>query len=356
MDQEQHIPIAIQGRGAQENPTGRFESIEMVPDPEDDPVERAQGLKTQFYKDHSKQIVSTNDSPDVGMTATVNPYRGCEHGCIYCYARPTHEYLGLSCGLDFETKIFVKTEAPRLLREKLRSPSWKAQVLSFSGVTDCYQPIERKLKITRQCLEVMAEFRNPVAIVTKNYLVTRDIDILSELAKIDAACVFISLTSLDESLQQVLEPRTASPALRLKAIRELSQAGIPVGILMGPIIPGLTDHEIDAILKSAAEAGAKSAYYTMVRLPHGVKDLFQTWLETHFPDKKSKVLNRIKEVRGGQLNSAEFGSRMTGEGTYAQYVAQMFELSKKRHGLHHGLGSLSTSQFRKDAHTQLQLF
>ena len=348
---------ALQGRGSAINPSGRFESIEMEAIPQEDWLEEeAEPIRTQVFRDHSQTIVSFNDSPDVGMSATVNPYRGCEHGCIYCYARPTHEYLGLSCGLDFETKIFAKLNAPTLLRQKLRSKSWVPQTLSFSGVTDPYQPIERRLKLTRQCLEVLAEFRNPVGIVTKNYLVTRDIDILSDLARINAACVFLSITSLDESLQQVMEPRTATPTLRLKALRELSDAGIPVGVLMGPIVPGLTDHEIDRILKAAADNGARTAAYTMLRLPYGVKDLFQTWLETHFPDRKAKVLNRIRDVRGGALNSAEFGTRMVGEGQYADTIAQMFALSKKRHGLTQGLPERNTSAFRREPQQQLKLF
>jgi DNA repair photolyase len=342
------------GRGALENPTGRFESIEIVYESEE--WDEPPPVKTQFFHDTTKSIVTFNDSPDVGFNASINPYRGCEHGCIYCYARPTHEYLGLSCGLDFETKIFVKTNAAELLRKKLSSKSWKPQVIAMSGVTDCYQPVEKKLKLTRQCLEVLAEFRNPVGMITKNYLITRDIDLLSELASHQAACVFISLTTLDEELARVMEPRTAQPTLRLKAIEELSKAGIPVGVLMGPIIPGLTDHEIDSVLKHAAEAGAKTAGYTILRMPYGVKDLFQTWLETHYPNKKNKVINRIKEIRGGELNNTEFGRRMRGEGTYAQYMTQMFELSQKRHGLNQSLPPLSIEGFRNPSQQQLKLF
>jgi len=350
---EQAAKRAIPGRGALENPTGRFESIavEVEPD-EDDPAP----VKTQYFKDHTRSIISTNDSPDVGMSATINPYRGCEHGCIYCYARPTHEYLGLSAGLDFETKIFVKTEAPELLRKALSAKSWKPQVLSFSGVTDPYQPVERKLQLTRRCLEVLRDFRNPVGIVSKNYLVTRDIDILAELAQLNAACVFLSVTTLDEDLARTMEPLTASPSLRLQVIRELTDAGIPVGVLMGPIVPGLTDHEIDGILKHAAAAGARTAAYTMLRLPYGVKDLFQTWLETHFPDRKNKILNRIRDVRNGQLNNSDFGKRMSGEGQYAEYVAQMFSISKKRHGLDRAIPRLSTDAFRRTPEQQLSLF
>ena len=225
-------------------------------------------LRTQFFKDHSKTVIARNDSPDVGFSASLNPYRGCEHGCIYCYARPTHEYLGFSAGLDFESKIMVKEDAPELLRAELLSPKWQPQVIFMSGVTDCYQPVERKLKLTRRCLEVLAEFRNPVFIITKNRLVTRDIDLLSELARHQAAAVWLSITTLDPELRKVMEPRTSPPAARLAAIRELAQAGIPVGVNVAPVIPGLTDHEMPAILQAAAEAGATAAGYTVVRLPY----------------------------------------------------------------------------------------
>jgi DNA repair photolyase len=242
-------------RGAAENPANRFETIHLEPDadwnPDDDPLPR-----TQFLKDHSKTAIAYNDSPDIGFGASVNPYRGCEHGCIYCYARPTHEYLGFSCGLDFESKIMVKENAPELLRAELSSPKWQPQVIVMSGVTDCYQPVERKLKLTRRCLEVLAEFRNPVAIITKNFLVTRDIDLLSELARHSAASVCVSITTLDTELRKVMEPRTSPPVARLAVIRKLSEAGIPVSVNVAPIIPGLTDHEMLAILKAAAEGGA----------------------------------------------------------------------------------------------------
>src|SRR5690242_3952957 len=253
-------------RGAAENPPNRFEKIHLEPDedwnPEvDEDGGHLSGLRRQFFKDHSQTVIARNDSPDVGFQASLNPYRGCEHGCIYCYARPTHEFLGFSAGLDFESKIMVKEDAPDLLRKELSSPKWQPQVIFMSGVTDCYQPVERKLKLTRRCLEVLAEFRNPVFIVTKNHLVTRDIDLLVELAKHHAVGVFLSITTLDSELRKVMEPRTSPPAARLAALRELSGAGIPVGVNVAPIIPGLTDHEVPAILKAAAEAGATSAGY-----------------------------------------------------------------------------------------------
>ena len=319
-------------RGAAENPPNRFEKIHLERDedwnPEEDPLPR-----TQFLKDASKTIIAYNDSPDIGFEASVNPYRGCEHGCIYCYARPFHEYLGFSSGLDFESKIMVKENAPKLLREELSSPKWKPQVIAMSGVTDCYQPIERKLKLTRGCLEVLAEFRNPVGIITKNFLVTRDIDFLSELARHNAVAVYISITTLDSELRKVMEPRTSPPAARLEAIRRLAQAGIHVGVLMAPIIPGLTDHEILAVLEAAANAGAKSAGHVTLRLPHAVAPLFEQWLQTHFPDRKEKVLNRLRTMRGGKLYDSQFGKRMRGEGIFADQIDQLFEVARRKAGI-----------------------
>ncbi|MBI4565229.1 MAG: PA0069 family radical SAM protein [Planctomycetes bacterium] len=345
----------IKGRGAAENPPNRFEEIEYAPDPqaaeEDQP---APG--TRFFKDRSKSIIATNDSPDVGFSASLNPYRGCEHGCVYCYARPTHEYLGLSSGLDFETKIMVKEDAPDLLRGEISSPKWKPQVVAISGVTDPYQPIERKLAITRTCLEVFAEFRNPVGIVTKNHLVTRDIDVLKELARHDAAAVFVSITTLDSELARAMEPRTSTPARRLAAIRALADAGIPVGTLVAPVIPGLTLHEIPSILSAAAQAGARHAGYVMLRLPHAVKHLFERWLERRYPLKMNKVLHQIRSVRHGRLNDPRFESRMTGEGVLAEQAAQLFSVACRRAGISQEGPKLSTAAFRRPADAQLQLF
>src|SRR6185503_9842637 len=256
----------VPSRAATSNPPNRFEKIhferEMDWDPSEEPA-----LRTQFFRDHTSTLIAYNDSPDVGFSASVNPYRGCEHGCIYCYARPTHEYLGFSAGLDFETKIMVKEKAPELLRAELSSRKWKPQTLAISGVTDCYQPIERKFRITRQCIEVLAEFRNPCGIVTKNFLVTRDIDVFQELARYNGIAVFVSITSLDSSLAQKMEPRTSLPQHRLAAVQKLHDAGIPVGIMCAPMIPGLNDHEMPAILDAAAKAGAEHAAYVPVRLP-----------------------------------------------------------------------------------------
>lgn len=346
----------LRGRGAVENPSGRFEMIEGVNFEEDTLAEETpEKCTTRFFKDSTRSIINYNDSPDVGFDASINPYRGCEHGCIYCYARPSHEFLGLSAGLDFETQIFAKTEAPMLLRKSLMARSWKPQVIALSGVTDPYQPGEKHFRLTRQCLEILAEFRNPVGIVTKNHLITRDIDILSEMATYQGVSVFLSITTLDETLAQRMEPRASRPALRLDAVRQLTQAGIPVSIIMGPVIPGLTDSEIDRVLKSAAEAGAINAFYTMVRLPYGVKDLFQSWLETHYPMKKSKVMSLIQSVRDGRLNDPDFESRMVGTGQYAEFIRRMFELSKKRHGLDRPMPFLSTASFRTSPEEQLRL-
>jgi DNA repair photolyase len=336
----------LKGRGATDNPANRFERLHVVAtetwtDP-DDPAP-----STILLRDASRTILARNQSPDVGFEFSVNPYRGCEHGCIYCYARPTHEYLGFSAGLDFETRILVKEDAPALLRAALLSPRWTPRPIAMSGVTDPYQPVERRLRLTRGCLEVLAEFRNPVTIVTKNHLVTRDVDLLAEMASYQAAAVAVSVTSLRPEIQRILEPRTATPARRLDAIRRLSAAGVPVRVMIAPVIPGLTDEEIPAILEAAAEAGAGTASYIVLRLPHGVKELFADWLEAHFPDRRARVLNRVREMRGGRLYDAAFGTRMRGEGVYADQLRQLFELSRRRHGLDGAGIRLSTDAFRR---------
>jgi len=341
-------------RGTDSNPANRFEHISLERDadwnPEEDPLPR-----TQFLRDKSTTLITYNESPDVPFEASINPYRGCEHGCIYCYARPFHEYLGFSAGLDFESKIMVKEDAPSLLRKELASPRWKPQMIAMSGVTDCYQPIERRLKLTRGCLEVLAEFRNPVGIVTKNLLVTRDIDLLSELARHHAAAVYISLTTLDPELRGVMEPRTSPPQARLAAIEALSQAGIPVGVLVAPVIPGLTDHEIPSLVKAAAQAGAQAASYVLLRLPHAVAHLFEQWLARHFPQKQEKVLNRVRAMRGGELYESAFGKRMSGEGVFAKQIKTLFEVARRKHGLASNLPELSTAAFRRVSRQQQEL-
>ncbi|HEX9937435.1 MAG TPA: PA0069 family radical SAM protein [Longimicrobium sp.] len=352
--------IQIRGRGAAHNPANRFVQMDFVPDyehvdPDDEPAPR-----TVFLRDATRNVVARNDSPDVGFSASVNPYRGCEHGCIYCFARPTHEYFGLSAGLDFETKIFVKEDAPELLRQALASPRWMPEVIGMSGVTDCYQPVERRLKLTRRCLEVLAEFRNPVTIVTKNHLVTRDVDILAEMAEWGGASVNVSITSLDEKLQRVMEPRTSTPKRRLDAVETLAKAGVRVRVLAAPMIPGLNDHELASIIKASADAGAKAAAYIPLRLPFVLKELFETWLATHFPDRKEKVLHHIREIRGGKLNDPNFGSRMRGEGPYADQMAMLYRAACNKAGLNQEkmLPPLNTSAFRRphDRRGQLGLF
>lgn len=347
----------IRGRGAAVNPPNRYERLAYVEDPERlDEQEDGPLPRTELLRDSSRSVIARNDSPDVGFEASINPYRGCEHGCAYCYARPTHEQLGFSSGLDFETKIIVKENAPELLRHELSSPRWTPQPIALSGVTDPYQPIERRLQITRRCVEVLADFRNPVVVVTKNYLVTRDADLLAELASCDAAVVFISLTTLDATLQGKLEPRASTPERRLAAIEVLAQAGVPVGVMVAPVIPAVNDHEIPAILAAAASAGATAAGHVMLRLPYAVKEIFERWLEAHLPDRKDKVLGRIRELRHGQLNDPRFGSRMRGSGPYASSVHTLFTAACRRVGLNQRRQPLSTAAFRRPEGPQLLLF
>ncbi len=354
-------PRAPRVRSTTPNPPSRFETLRRVADPEladppADPDDLPRDPRTVYLRDPSRSILATNSSPDVGFDASVNPYRGCEHACIYCYARPSHEYLGYSAGLDFETKILVKEDAPALLRKALASPRWRPQVVAMSGVTDPYQPAERRLGITRRCLEVLLEFRNPVAIITKNGSVTRDLDLLRELARFDGVSVSLSVTSLDAGLQRALEPRTSKPARRIAAIRELAQAGIPVGVMVAPVIPGLTDHEVPAILEAAIGAGAGHAGTVVLRLPHGVKELFADWLERHVPERRDKVLNRLRALHDGRLYDPRPGHRQRGAGPYARQLQAMFELACRRAGLPAERPRLSVAHFRRPADAQLGLF
>jgi DNA repair photolyase len=354
----------IRGRGAAYNPPNRFEPIDIVPDGDtldaDLTEDERPAPRTQYLRDSTRTILAHNDSPDVGFSTSINPYRGCEHGCIYCFARPFHEYLGFSAGVDFETKILVKEDAPQLLREEMLKKSYQPETIVISGVTDCYQPIERKLRITRRCLEVLAEFRNPVAIITKNHLVTRDIDVLSELAAHDAINVSLSITTLDDKLHHVMEPRTSIPKRRLFAVEKLAAAGIPVGIMVAPIIPAITDEEMGDILKAARDAGAQWAGYVVLRLPHAVAPLFEDWLTHHFPDRKEKVLNRVRTMRGGKLYDATFGERGTGTGEMADQIGALFRAARRKAGFDDDASSryvLSTAAFRKPhRHGQLGLF
>jgi len=335
----------MKGRGASWNPQNRFEKLAYVRDDEAELDENAP--RTFYLRDPIRTVITHNDSPDVGFSSSINPYRGCEHGCIYCFARPTHEYLGFSAGLDFETKIVVKEDAPELLREELMASKWKPEVIAISGVTDPYQPIERKLQITRRCLQVLAEFRNPVAIITKNHLVTRDIDVLSELAKYHAISVAVSVTTLDAELARIMEPRTTTPELRLDAIRQLSAAGIPTAVMCAPVIPAITDSEMPAILTAARDAGAISAGFVVLRLPWAVAPLFERWLEEHFPDRKDKVLNRIRDLRDGKLYDSRWKVRGRGEGIFAEQIAAIFEVTCRKLHLNERSYELSTEHFHR---------
>lgn len=357
----------MRGRGAATNPPNRFDRLRYVrsadlPAQYDDrgaPLDPSLELDpgTVLIRDATRSILSTNNSPDVGFDTSLNPYRGCMHGCAYCYARPNHEYLGFSAGLDFETHILVKERAPELLRKRLALPSWKPQVIAFSGVTDAYQPVERKLEITRRCLRVLVDFRNPVGIITKNWLVTRDIDLLGELASYGAASVVLSVTTLDPKLQSKLEPKASRPSKRLAAIERLAAAGVPVGVNVAPVIPGLTDHEIPAIVNAAAAAGASFAGMIMLRLPYGVKQLFADWLERYAPERKEKVLNRVREMHDGKLYEADFVFRGRGKGPFARQTEELFRLACRRAGLRGSGPELSVEHFcRTGASRQLGLF
>lgn len=309
------------GRGTPERPPNRFETLRYAMDEatEPEPLPR-----TELIPDKSQTIITRNNSPDLGFDYSINPYRGCEHGCIYCYARPTHEMLGMNCGIDFESKIMVKYDAPILLRRELSRVGWKGGRITMSTATDCYQPLERKMQITRGCLGVMSEFRQAVTIVTKNHLVTRDIDLLATLATYHAVVVCISITTLRPELSAIMEPRTSAPKRRLEAISRLQAAGVTVGVLVAPTIPGLNDIEIASIISAAAEAGATFAQMTPIRLPYQVKDLFQLWLHECMPDRAGKVLRRIADIRGGKLNESEFFTRFRGSGVFADQMKQLF--------------------------------
>src|SRR5436189_1465095 len=335
----------VPGRGTAANPPNRYEPlhVELEPDPDSD----APPAPTVFYRDASRTILAENDSPDIGFRFSLNQYRGCEHGCAYCYARPTHEYLGFSAGLDFERRIMIKENAPELLRQTFRSPRWEPQVVALSGNTDCYQPAERKLEITRHCLEVFVEFLNPVSAITKSALVARDADLFAALARHDAAHVLFSVTSLDPELARRMEPRAARPERRLEAMAALAKAGVPVGVMIGPVIPGLNDAEIPRILEAAARAGAQSASWVLLRLPKPVDELFERWLEERYPERRARVLGRIRDTRAGRLSDSTFGRRQRGQGEYAEQIAALFAAAAKKHGLDRRLPPLETGAFRR---------
>lgn len=346
---DRKLPV-IAGRGSQIAPLGRFAKLEFERDPEalDQELGDLPGkVATEYFVDDAQSIISENDSPDIPFRYSLNPYRGCEHGCSYCYARPTHEYLDLNAGLDFETRIFVKQKAPQLFRDWLCRKGYQPEAVMFSGVTDCYQPVERHLRLTRQCIEVAAEARQPIAIVTKNAWVTRDLDLLAPMARQRLAKVAISLTTLNQSLTRVMEPRTSSPEARLRAIRELHAAGVPVHVMLAPLVPGLTDHEIPALLKAAAEAGAQSASYILLRLPLTVEPVFFEWLERTQPQHRDRVESRIRSTRGGELYQSKFVERMRGTGEIAEQIRRTFQVFAKKFGLDRSRGAeLDASQFR----------
>jgi DNA repair photolyase len=344
----------LKGRGAQIKTGNKFLKAEYV-------AEHIEGLDepllsapaTQIFYESAKKVVNKVESPDLQGMYSMNPYQGCEHGCIYCYARNTHEYWGFSAGLDFESKIIVKENAPQLLEKFLAHPDWHATPIMLSGNTDCYQPLERKLEITRKLLMIFAKYRHPVGIISKNSLITRDMDILSDLAKDNLVQVNISITTLDEDLRRAMEPRTASARKRLLTVEALAKAGVPVGIMNAPIIPGLNHHEIPAVIKAAAEHGAMSAGMTMVRLNGAIGKIFEDWLRKNFPDRFEKVWNQICAVHGGNVNDSVFGRRMTGEGNYAEAVQQLFRSAKKKYFDGRSMPSMDLTKFRKGGNLNL---
>ncbi len=356
MDKQQAPIPAPKGRATATNPPTRFDPVTIELDLDALEPSEIRQTSTQFYEDTSRSILVSNDSPDIGFTWGINPYRGCEHGCIYCYARPSHEYLGWSAGLDFETKIMVKRDAPDLLSKELQKRSWKPEVISLSGNTDPYQPIERQFKLTRGCLQILSDHRNPVGIITKNHLVTRDLDILAPMAKLGIARVMISVTTLRDEIARMMEPRTSMPARRLDAIEELSEAGIPTGVMVAPVVPGLTDEEVPAIIEAAANRGAVRAGYILLRLPGPVAPLFEEWLDRSFPERKEKIIRRIKEVRSGKLNDPRFGHRMRGEGVWADTLSTLFQMTCRKYNMNQPIQPLRTDRFIRHPSNQLNLF
>jgi DNA repair photolyase len=353
----------IKGRGSHLNPPNRFGGPVYLADLEqvehdDEYLASLDRHPTEYRPDQSRSIVTENDSPDIGYRYSVNPYRGCLHGCAYCYARPTHEYLGFNAGLDFETKILVKEKAPDLFRDFLARDAWLPEAIALSGVTDPYQPAERTFRLTRGCLEIASEAQQPLSIITKNALILRDLDILAGMAAVGLVHVNVGVTTLDADLARSMEPRTSTPAARLRAVRELRNAGVPVRVLIAPVIPGLNDSEIPAILAAAAEAGVQVAGFTMLRLPLTVAPVFLEWLQRTQPDRATRIEGRIRDVRGGKLNDPNFGSRMRGTGELANQIGKLFRLFAKRYGLDGDLPPYDCSRFRppRPKSGQLTLF
>ena len=340
--------LPVRGRGAVSNLSNRFERFRVTPFDDgwgslDEPAPR---LETTVTPELARSILTTNESPDISFNRSINPYKGCEHGCVYCYARPSHSFLDLSPGLDFESRIFSKPNAAELLRRALTRPGYRCETVALGVNTDAYQPVERRLGITRSILEVLAAFRHPVIIVTKSNMVLRDLDLLGPMARDGLAAVFVSVTTLDRTLARRMEPRAPTPERRLDAVRGLARAGVPTGVMASPMIPGLNDCELERILEAAADAGARSATYLMLRLPHELKELFVEWLETHYPLKAAKVLGRIRAMRGGRLNDSRFGRRMRGVGPYADLLQRRFEIARQRLGFDRERFQLDESRFR----------
>ncbi|TPE46187.1 PA0069 family radical SAM protein [Pontibacter mangrovi] len=347
----------FKGRGAQLNAANPYLKQEYVTDYVeglDEPL--LQNSKTEFLREFPKKVVNKVDSPDLGLGYSLNPYQGCEHGCVYCYARNSHQYWGYSAGLDFERKIIIKENAPETLARQLESPGWQVMPIMLAGNTDCYQPIEAKKKLTRRILEVLLQYRHPVSIITKNALILRDLDLLQALSKYDLVHVSISITTQDEKLRQKLEPRTASAAKRLDVVRQLSALGIPVNVMVAPVIPGLNDAEIPALIKASAEAGASNVAYTIVRLNGSVGQIFEDWVQQAFPDKARKVLSQIADCHGGQLSDSRFGVRMHGEGKFAELINRLFKVSKQKYMAGRSMKAYNYSHFCQRKGKQLDLF
>jgi DNA repair photolyase len=340
------VVLARKGRGAVSNLAHRFETVQRSAEPADaNDDEALPPLATTVTFETARSIITRNESPDIGFDRSINPYRGCEHGCVYCYARPTHSYLNLSPGLDFETRLVAKRNAADLLVRELAAPGYSPALVMVGVNTDAYQPIERELRITRAIIEVLAGARHPFGLVTKSSLVERDLDLIAEMAQLDLVSVSVSVTSLDPRLSRILEPRAASPQRRLRTVRALAEAGVPVRVNLAPVIPFINEPEIEAIVDAAAEAGATNAHYTVVRLPWEVSPLFEEWLQAHFPERAQRVMNRIREMRGGKTYDAAFGQRMTGVGTWAKLIGQRFSRAGARHGFSDRWPSLRTDLF-----------
>jgi len=359
VDKLRHKPLN-RGRAATLNPSSRFDKHSRhVFDDGWQTLDELPPFRTHVQVEKPKTIITKNDSPDISFDRSINPYRGCEHGCIYCFARPSHSFMGLSAGLDFETTLFTKPNAPQLLEKELAKKGYKPRTIAMGTNTDPYQPIEKQWRVTREILEVLEAANHPVGIVTKSALVTRDLDILSRMAEKGLAKVAISITSLDRKLSRVMEPRAATPGLRLKTIRDLTKAGIPTAAMVAPVIPALTDHEIERILDSAQAAGATEAGFIMLRLPREVSPLFRDWLLKHYPDRYRHVMNLLRALRGGKDYDAEFGKRMRGDGPYAWQIGRRFEIACKKLGLNEVKRTLDRSQFippKPETESQLNLF